>query len=342
MSAEAVRRGSALLEAGRHEQALQVARQALAVTPDDPDLLGIAGWSLMESDPSAAVEMAEAMIRIEPDEPDGYLLAAHAHNQQDEVTAAADHAERALTCAPDALPTLSAVAIILSRSRSGRGKADDAVRRALARYPEDATAHAVAGVVEMHKKHGRRAAAHFERALAIDPTHDLARTGLAQVGQWNGQLAPALRTVQGQLAEDPADEDVRGVFDEWIFSVVFRIWMVLFAVVLFAFRGFAALRSPLPMIFAAFALVALGRLAADPTALRGMPRRYIADLLRRWPLLQVMVVANVLCAVGAALRAWGSGAAADVGGVMAIVGIVIGFVVSISRWIESRRSLRGT
>lgn len=98
---------SALLDATQPELAVQVARQASRMVPNDPVFHGVAGLALhqLRRYAEAVTALLEA-VRLAPSEPRWLVALARSHIYTNEETQALDEIQRALKAAPDSLEAL--------------------------------------------------------------------------------------------------------------------------------------------------------------------------------------------------------------------------------------------
>ena len=150
-------RCDALGALGRHPEALEAARRAVALAPREPlGLLGLVKALRATKDRPAARARAEELVALAPQK-------------------ASSHETRALIALDD----------------GQFGEAEAGMRRALALEPESATYHNNLGLVLLRQNRREEAVAAFEQAARIDPTLQVAHQNLA-VGI-RSHLHPGLR-----------------------------------------------------------------------------------------------------------------------------------------------------
>lgn len=330
-----------MIDAGRPDQALALVQSALAVEPDDPDLLACAAWAVLDSKPQKAVEYAHALLRVAPHDSAGHVIAAHACSALDLVSQGVEHADHALAISPDGLSELVTVAYVVSRDSGGKTRAMAAAQRAIELYPDDPRGFVAAGVVEMHRGHFRRSRGWMQKALAIDPSNRAALLGTARADGATGQLASSFVNLQTRLSVDPTDSGARELLEETVGETLGELWTVLIVAVIFAHRGRNIVHSPVALIAFAFAAAALFSLARRPTVARHLPWSHVRHLVtHRWRL-GLMAAACVLCFVGAITKFVASGTTASIGSIIGITGGALGSGVLLVGRVMAHRQLRG-
>jgi tetratricopeptide (TPR) repeat protein len=198
----------ARLERGRDAEAS--ARRATLLDPDTAFHHRVLAQVLMErGDHRPALAAAREAVALEPDEPDHHVLVGRVEAAQGRWDAALRTVEHALALDPEHGDGLRLRALIL-QVRGRAEEADSAFLNALIRDPGDAFAYAGRGW-SMLRTGGdaREAAAHFQRALHIEPDSEWAREGLVAALKarnpvyrqllrfflWMGSLSPRTRVL---------------------------------------------------------------------------------------------------------------------------------------------------
>jgi len=209
-----LQRGLLLFQQGRHEQAEQELRQALASEPHEPyahALLALClaqrkQWNEATTEAQQAIHLApdfafahytlasvlhdrnrfdEALVairealRLEPEQADFCALLSQIHLDLRQWPAALEAAERGLQFEPDhvACTNLRAIALI----RLGRkAEATATIDAALAREPDNSVTHANQGWAYLEQGNTQKALEHFREALRLDPTNEWARQGIIE------------------------------------------------------------------------------------------------------------------------------------------------------------------
>lgn len=115
---------------------------------------------------------------------------------------------------PSRAPEAVVEGIVRLMAEGAWSDAGKAASDALARHPDDAALHNLAGAVDAERGHEASARAHFARAIALAPRavaayENLGRLLLARAGEDASVRAEALHTFERLLALDPAHVDAR-------------------------------------------------------------------------------------------------------------------------------------
>ncbi len=201
MTAEDLRRGDMLVDAGRHRDGLQIALRHLGTDPDDVHALTLAARATVDDDPEQALDFARRALQH--GEHDLALrlaaLALVASGRPDEAVGLADRSVRSRPGAWQGHYVLA-----LSRLRAGHPeKAEYAALEAVRLAPDNADVHCLAGSVADAGGDRRRARERFAQALRIDPAHAVARHELGRMDLRRGSLAGAARAFSGAVTLDP-------------------------------------------------------------------------------------------------------------------------------------------
>ena len=230
---EVARAWGGLRNAARTERALN---DALAVLPDYPAAkVLLARLKGSKGDLDGAEQLADALVKSNPDRFDVWSLRADLHQTRGREAEALAAYERVIELRPTHMQ--SHVAVLRSRLRAGDSKAADAqlarmqklaprhpvtmlvdaelalskgetvrareVSQQLLRlFPDDIGILLVAGSAESALGSIVQAAAHFGKALARDPELDIARENIAAGQIRLGQYGKALETLQPLLARE--------------------------------------------------------------------------------------------------------------------------------------------
>ena len=260
MNGELIERINSLIDLRRYEEATTAAQQALRSHPDEPELLCVYAIALSHSGQHAiAVESARRAVSLNPDDWFGYrvlgsVLGAAPGGLREGLKALAKArelnphdplvhlliAERSLDLIPTGTPYDTSVARreILREARAASteakrlaphdaanhlvdakvllamkeiGAAEAAARHGLRLDPNNAVGHQILGVISSHRGDGGSAADHFVAAARVDPRSDTSLRFLRGVpGVWvawafAGFLALGLgnAALTGQIAVTP-------------------------------------------------------------------------------------------------------------------------------------------
>lgn len=262
-AARAVSHVESLNTLGRHQQALDVATQALAGTPDDPELLLQAAVALLgleradearrllaraaaadpdssrvqrltsfaalrQGRPGEASQAAAAAVRLGPFDPWAHTQLARANAACHDRTGAVAAAERALQLAPDL--------------------ADSHVAMADALYPEG---------IRPPKDDLRTAEAHLLRALQIEPGNAAALNDVARVQLALGRQVSAAGHLASAVRADPMAQVVQHNMDVVLLGLVARAHGVFF-VMWFVSRRITGVDGGVSQRWVLWLLAALG------------------------------------------------------------------------------------
>ena len=208
-TAARARRVRALLDLGRHSDAIKGARACLAEHPEDPELLELFGLCLLRAgDYEAAVApLADARQRTPAAPHVAYLLGYAKRRLHDSTRAEAEYRE-ALRLAPEEPVYLRALAELLSDN----GRADEALtlaRKAVELAPDRPQSHVTLGYCASAARQTDLAAASYRQALAIDPNDSSAWNNLGCVELAEGDRLGARESFREALRLDPEAELTR-------------------------------------------------------------------------------------------------------------------------------------
>jgi tetratricopeptide (TPR) repeat protein len=164
----------------RRAEALEAARTAVGLAPDDPFPHYAEAHVHIEAERWAEAQAAaEQAIRIDPDDPGHYVVLAAAFLGRRRWREALEAADYALALDPThtGAANLRATALVhLGR----KDEAGAALQGALARDPENSHTHANQGWALLHRGDRTAALGHFREALRLDPESEWAREGLVE------------------------------------------------------------------------------------------------------------------------------------------------------------------
>lgn len=133
----ALRRAQALLAEGRTDDAIEVLADESELAPEDvrPRLL-VARTLLLAERPDDAMGIAEETVRRFPEHPDAYYQRGAVHLAREDLEAAERDLRRALELAPDHVPAMNDLAVLLLVD-GRRGEAERLLERVLELRPDD-------------------------------------------------------------------------------------------------------------------------------------------------------------------------------------------------------------
>lgn len=193
-----------LINAGRSDDAIAVLGRFLADHPDDVTSLGLLSLAHLRARRwPEALAMADGAIGIEPDYLPAWQRRSIALIEMGSAERALVSAEEYLRLAPDEWHAHYTMARVLRPVRGRRQEALWHARRAVELSPDDADAHNLLGVVHRALEDRRSAEAEYRAALAIDPTHALARSNLALLTLGRAGTEEVMAGLREAAASDP-------------------------------------------------------------------------------------------------------------------------------------------
>jgi protein O-GlcNAc transferase len=199
------KRGNALLSEGKPEQAAELYRQAIEITPNDPGVLVSHGFALVELRRfNEARPLLERAVSLDPSQEDAYFLLAMVERQSSNSNKAIAHLRAALALRAD----FTACRLDLSRLLFERGDPEGARRVAddgLTVEPHSVDLRICLAGLQLIAGDDKAAAASLEAAIRLSPQHADARRQLGGIRQSQGDLEAALqayRAISVQGSED--------------------------------------------------------------------------------------------------------------------------------------------
>lgn len=177
---------------GRGAEALEEARAAVALAPDEPFPYFAEARVHLEAERwDEARRAAEEAIRADPGDPLHYVVLSAAHAGRRRWNEALAAADQALEIDPEhtGASNLRASALVhLGR----RDEAAATLHGTLARAPESSDTHANQGWARLHAGDRKGALGHFREALRLDPESGWAREGFAEALKARNPLYAAM------------------------------------------------------------------------------------------------------------------------------------------------------
>jgi len=300
VSAETVAKAQALVDVGRADEAAAMLSTALAADPGQWRawcMLGVA--HLERRMHREALDCARRAIELEPDEgwPHRIVSIAERHlGNKDRAVAAAREAVR---LAPHEAHAHAQLAVALSHARPSRpAEALNEAARALELGGNDAGLHRMAGDVALAVKYLWLAEERYEKSLQIDPSNAAAINNLALIRLRGGNPLAAARGFARAAGLDPAADLHRRNIDVAVQHVL------LYAMVLLG--GVALVDGVLPIaegaaLLAAFVLAGVflvrARRVIGPAAWAYAWRAPIRSRGGRWAACAIAVQISLLATV---------------------------------------------
>ncbi|MEU0267074.1 tetratricopeptide repeat protein [Nocardioides sp. NPDC006303] len=213
-----------LLELRRWNEARPLVETLLAQRPDEAGLHALRAQCLLgQGDHAAALEAANRVIALAPEDEWGHRLCALVLGEMDLDQEAVRAADEAVRLAPDEWRThkvfAEAAMDVPERSLDALRAAHEAVRLA----PNEAVSHTTLGIVAQSRNDYTTAKAAYERALAIDPDQSAALNNLT-VLQGTINLRRAVRGLAQSLRSDPHSEIARRNLDRLAMAFPLRLY----------------------------------------------------------------------------------------------------------------------
>jgi tetratricopeptide (TPR) repeat protein len=188
---EALARARALCDLRRYNEAVTMARRAIAMTPDDAKAWCVLAQALISAEgDNAGLDAARKAAALSPEDEWPHRLQSIAlrHLKRNEQALAA--AARAVQVAPFTWQAHSEHALTLALARE-KEAAEAAATTTLNLAPNRADAWAITGDAAAIIDDGETAAARYRNALRLDPQNASAHSGLARLQLRKGGLNPS-------------------------------------------------------------------------------------------------------------------------------------------------------
>lgn len=196
------------LVAGQAGKAVELAAEARAIAPDNPEVLDALGLAqLAAGEKNAAVTTFGKLVALQPQSATALMRLANAQYANDNGAAAATSLRKALEIKPDLLE--AQIALVGLDVRAGRyPEAMQRVKKVQAQAPRVATGIALEGDVRFAERQYSLAAASYEGAYALNQSGQLAVKLHAALTQ-SGRPSEADTKLLNWLKKHPDDFAVR-------------------------------------------------------------------------------------------------------------------------------------
>ncbi|MDP9225412.1 MAG: tetratricopeptide repeat protein [Actinomycetota bacterium] len=226
MTEDAIARAEVLVGLGRPEEAAALLSRALADEPNDVELMVALGLAQIEFDEQGALETARRALAIDPENVQALLIAGGACLDLNYGQRAVPYAHRLVELVPWLPAAHATMAMAVGRGSSGRKDGLAAANRAIELAPRDTIGYLAAGAVELAHGESTSAIRWYEKALEIDPHDHSAQVNLVTARESAGHLSPALIAAAAILRIDPRDETARHALDETVYTtLVHLLWI---------------------------------------------------------------------------------------------------------------------
>ena len=168
------------LEQRKGKEALEAAREAIGVAPDQPFLHYVHAHILRNLDRfDEAYRAVKESLRLDPAAPDTFALLASIELARNRWAEALEASEQALALNAEHVGAANLRSMALVRL-GRKTEAMQSVDYALHRAPENAFSHANQGWNCLHRNDPLKAQDHFREALRLDPNLEYAREGMLE------------------------------------------------------------------------------------------------------------------------------------------------------------------
>jgi Flp pilus assembly protein TadD len=290
-----------LINAGRADDALGLLSGFLAEHPEDVTALGLMSLAHLRAHRwSEALKAADLAIGLDPGYLPGWQRRSIALIELDRAADSEASAVEYLRLAPDQWHAHYTMARVL---RSVRGRRQEALRHALKAVelaPDDADAHNLLGVIQRALENRASAEQAYRQALAIDPTHALARSNLALLNLGRAGTEEVMAGLREAAASDPQQAAIHRNMALIAVLALTRKSMVLALLDLLLVWSVTILTRDGTVRLCAFGLIVLGWLVVGGWWLRRL-RPYLRSLVAaafgrlvrlsdaRWGLLGIVI-----------------------------------------------------
>jgi len=196
--------GSAYYLDHRFAEADQESEQALAVAPDNPQVLILRARLLQRAgQQDAALELAQKAVSLAPDWDEPYYVAGVSSYFIRRYPEASQNLAKAVELNPYSARALFLQSIALANL----GKLDESergLRRAIALQPKNARFHCHLGILLMRESKYEKAEESFRKAVDLRPDYALSHYELGKLLVHSKQLTAAAEELSQAVAHDPS------------------------------------------------------------------------------------------------------------------------------------------
>jgi len=163
-----------LIAAGDFKRAVAVAQEALAVMPDQPDVLNAAGRAQAAAgDLNQALATYASLAKLTPNSPDPYLRMAEIALAAKNKEAARLSFGKALSVKADSIEAQHGM-VMLDLDAGRTAEALASARRIQKQHPREAAGHVIEGDIQASRKSWKEAAAAFRKAISLNAASEVA------------------------------------------------------------------------------------------------------------------------------------------------------------------------
>ncbi|MBT8079592.1 MAG: tetratricopeptide repeat protein [Gammaproteobacteria bacterium] len=209
-----LQRGDYLLDLKRPTDALQEFSRALAIAPEDYEVLcQLARAHAMLGDSERAIDFVQKAIAADPNHQWAFRIKAHVHLLQGQLSSAYKAATTAVYLEPENIECLNMLAnCALARQRLEEAKM--IAEMLLKQAPESTYGHAILAEVARVRDELPDAAQHYEKVLSLDPNDAHSLESLASIRNAHNKYGESVSLLRGALSVDPNPELRRNSFKD--------------------------------------------------------------------------------------------------------------------------------
>jgi Flp pilus assembly protein TadD len=195
--------GSAYYLDHRFSEADQESELALAMTPDNPQVLILRTRVLQRAgQQDGALELAQKAVSLAPTWDEPYYVAGVSLYFIRRYAEAAQNLARAVELNPSSARALFLEAIALA-NQGKREEAEQCLRRAISLQPKNARFHCHLGIVLMRENEYSKAEGCFRKAIELTPNYALSHYELGKLLVYSRQLNAAVQELSQAVKDDP-------------------------------------------------------------------------------------------------------------------------------------------
>ena len=198
-----------LINERRYEEALSRARAAISADPRSTLALYWLGRALAASgDLEQARRTWTELLALDANHTDAQLAMARLHLSRNEIDSAIDRATQAVTGDPHSVDARVALVRALMTRSEDQPRADAAMNALLRDRPDEPLVHSTLAQLQASRRDLAGARRAYEKALALDPGHLEALSGLVAMDIAEGRPQQARARLDARLASTPEDPGV--------------------------------------------------------------------------------------------------------------------------------------
>ena len=217
-------RAQALFDVGRYKEALPLLHRALAIDPEDGELLCMLSFTCVHLEEyKDAMEWADKAVAVDPEEEWGHRLRSVILMRLGKIKPALDAALVAVELDPDGLYPLSNLveAFVLN---SKLEDADKIAQRMLSVSPEEGLTHRTCAYVSLYQHRFAEAEQSCRLALELEPENARSLRLLGDALSRQDRLREAMDSYAESLKRNPTNADTRKALANAAMRYLGRPW----------------------------------------------------------------------------------------------------------------------